>query len=101
MAISALRRTVVWNREPRVVKHRARPRRCVMASRAGRGESSRQVVWICGACVIRLVAGITIGRGSHKDVIDVATCARDSDVRSGQREGRVVVIKDRARPRGC
>src|ERR1039458_8858416 len=74
-----------------VVEDRACPRGRRVACRAGRGESRRQVVWICGACVIRLVAGITIGRRSHKDIIYVAGGARDDDVSACQRERGAVV----------
>ena len=49
--------------------------------------------------VILGVAGIAIRRRPREHVIDVAADARYSRMRSGQREGRVVVIEDRSGPR--
>ena len=89
---------MVWNREPRVVKHSTRPRRGCVASRAGRGESRRHVIGIGRSRIVRLVAGIAVSGRSRKNIVDVATRASHRNVRSGQRERRVVVVECRTRP---
>ena len=69
------------------------PGRCSMASCAGGGPASRDVIRVCGSREIRLMAGVASGGGSCKDVVDVAFDAVHGDVRAGERERSVVVIE--------
>ena|ERR1035437_10086636 len=71
-----------------------------MTHGAGGGESRRDVIWLCGCDVFGLVAGVAICRRRCKVAGGVATCAGYGDVRTGQGKGRLVVIENRAGPRG-
>ncbi len=81
-----------------VVEHCARPGRGGVAGGAAGREASRLVIRIGGAVVVLGMAGVAVGRGPSEDVIDVAARAGHGGVRAGQREGRVVVVEDRAGP---
>ena len=70
----ALGPTVV-HREVRVVKLRVEPRGRIVARFARRREMRRRVVWICGAVVIRLMAGVTRRSRDVVVAIDVAISA--------------------------
>ncbi len=69
-----------------------------MARGAGGGETCGDVIWIRGACEVRLVAGVAIGGSAYKDVVDVARCAWHGNMRASQWEWSVVVIEHRAGP---
>lgn len=97
VAIAALR-VVVRDLEPRVIKGCAEPRRGRVAGLAGCGEPGGHVIRAGGALILHLVARIAIRRRSGEDIVDMAACARNADVRTGQRKRRVVVIEGRARP---
>ena len=56
------------------------------------------MVGTCGAGEIRLVAGIAVGWNSGEVVVHVAGGAGHGFVRTGQREGSLVVVEDCARP---
>jgi hypothetical protein len=87
--------------EERVISRRQSRRyprcRCV-ASSAGGGPGSRYMVWIGCPCEIGFVARIAVSRRTREDIVDVAQSAGDRRVRAGERERRVVVIKDRPGP---
>jgi len=84
--------------KPGVVERRAGPRRGVVAGGASGGEVGRDVVRILDARVIRLVARIAVGRDRGVVVGDVARRAGYRDVRAGERERGVVVIKSGGSP---
>src|ERR1035441_6677755 len=69
-----------------------------MADRTSGGKSSREVIGIVGACVIRLVAGIAVGRQSCEVIVFVTGCAWHCDVCAGQRERGLVVVEGRCGP---
>jgi hypothetical protein len=78
------------------------PRCRRMACGASRRPACCHMIGIRGAIEIRLVAGVTGRRCAGKDVIDMAADAIHSEVRTGQWEGCVVVIKRCPCPRcGC
>lgn len=58
--------------EPGVVEGRSQPGDCCVASSAGGGEAGGGVVWVGGSGEVHLVAGVAVGWGSHKDIVDVA-----------------------------
>ena len=98
MAIGTLRCGVMGNGEPRMVKHRARPRGSVVAGSASCGESRRHVIGIGRPRIIHLMARVAIRRRSGENIIDVATAAGHRDVRAGQGKRRARVVEGRARP---
>ena len=58
------------------------------------------MIRICGALIIRLVAGVTVRWRSGKLAVNVATGAGHGGVRAGQREGGGVVVEARRSPGG-
>ena len=98
---NSIRVTVIYV-EPRVVEYGAGPCGGRMARVASGREPSRFVVRIGRVVVIRLVAAHACGRQRRVVVIDVAHHASHGrcGMESSKREGRVVVIKYRARPVG-
>ena len=72
-----------------------------VAGRAGGRPASCDVIGICGSGKIRLMARVASGRCSRKDIVDVALDAVDGSVRTGEGEGRAVVIEGCPRPGGC
>jgi hypothetical protein len=56
------------------------------------------MIGIRGSGKVSLVAGITVRRRSCKDIVDVALIACNRRMRTGEREGRVVVIERGASP---
>ena len=88
-------------REEGVVTRRQRggnPRGGGVARGAGGGPTRSNMIGICGAGKVCLVARVTIGWRSGKHVIDVALIAPDVDVCPGEREGCVVVVEGRPGP---
>jgi len=83
-----------------VVKGCACPRRGVMAGLARGRETGCRVRGIIRIVEIRLVAPDASGGHRRKVPVHVALRARHRDVRAGQREGRIVVVKRRGQP-GC
>ncbi len=81
-----------------MVKGRRRPRAGGVAENTGSGEAGSDVTGVGGAGEVGRMAGVAIGWGTYKDVVDVARCARNSDVRAGEWERSVVVIEHRASP---
>ena len=73
---------------------------CGVAGCAGGRPARSSVVRIRGTGVVRLVAGVAIGWGARKHVVDVAEDASHRSVRARQRERRVVVVKGCAGPIG-
>ena len=80
MTVAAQLRGVMRNREPGVIESRTQPAGCRVTGLAGGWETRSSVVRIGRARVIRLVARITIGRGSREHSANVATRAGDGDV---------------------
>jgi len=78
-------------------------RRIPCSRRVAKGTRGREpaadVSRIGGSGKVCLVAGVAIRRRSCEHIVDVAAGARYRRMCSGQRERRVVVIKDRSRPR--
>jgi len=91
-------RVAVIHREVRVIERRARPRRCCVASGAGRREPGGSVVRIGRAVVVALVATHAGRRQRRVVVVHVAISAGHGGVRAGQRESRRVVIEGSAGP---
>jgi len=71
-----------------------------VAGGTGGGPASGGVIRIRGAVEVGGVAGVARSGCSGKDIIDVAFNTIDRCVRAGEREGRVVVVKGGASPRG-
>jgi len=90
----------VVRREVGVIESRSGPGGGCMARSARRREARRSVIRIRRAVVIRLVAAHACGRQRRVVVVDVAHHASHGrcGMKSSKREGRVVVIKGRARP---
>ncbi len=61
-----------WEWRVVVIEHRARPRTGRVTRGAGCGESRSDVVGVCRAGVVRLMAGVAIGRRAGELVVDVA-----------------------------
>jgi len=91
MAIGALCRAVVRDREPSMIESSACPRRRSMASRARGRETRRRMVGIGGPVIVRLVTRVAIRRRSRKHVVNVATRTGNRGMRTGQRERRAVM----------
>ncbi len=72
-----------------VVEDSIGPRAGVVANGAGCGESSRDVIWIGGGGVLRLMAGVAIGRHGCVVIVDVALGAGRGEVGSGEGECRL------------
>ena len=87
------------NREPGVIKRRSRPRRGVVAQRAGGGEGRRRVIGISSALVIRLVAGVAVRRCSCIPPVNVATGAGHGRMCPGKRPTSRAVIETGRNPR--
>ena len=68
-------------REPCVIERCARPRYRGVARRARGRETRRRMVGVGRAVVVRLMAGVAIGRRSRKHVVDVAERAGYGQVR--------------------
>ena len=85
-----------------MIERRTCPGTGVVAVLARCGEELRlrRMAGVCAVVVIRLMAADTGSRQSRVIAVDVAIYAfsRWDQVRSGQRECRVVVIKRRIRP---
>ena len=81
--------------EPGMVERCPRPRRCVVASRAGGRENGwrRCMNWIRGGVVVGLVAAVACGRKRGVVVIYVTCGAGDGRMESRQRKHRRAVIK--------
>lgn len=69
-----------------------------VACSAGSRPARRDVIWACGAGKVLRMAGIAICRRTRKHVVNVAKIAGHGDVRTCQRERRVVVIEGCACP---
>ena len=90
----------VARREVGVIESRPCPGRGRMARSARGREARRRVIRIRRAVVVGLVAAHARGWQRRVVVVDVAHHASNgrSRVEASEREGRVVVIKGRARP---
>ena len=103
VTLPALQRGVsTRQRETRavVIKRRIVPRGRVVALLAGSWQPTLYVVRIGCAIEVLHMAGSTIGRRAYELAINVAQIARNSRVRTGQRElGEGVVIERRRIPR--
>ena len=86
--------------EPGVIECRVRPLDGVMAGGASGREVRSNMVRIIRVLIGRLMAPVTVRRQRLVVVIDMAvgTDARRHHVRTGEREGSLVVIEDRVRP---
>jgi hypothetical protein len=82
-----------------MVEYSARPRCCRVAERTVGWEPRLDVIGIRGPVVILDVATVAIGGRAGKFAVDVAQIARDADVRAGEWERSLRVVKDRASPR--
>ncbi len=71
-----------------------------MAGLAGCRETGGRMVRIGRGLVIRLVAGIAVGRNRCVVIVHVAIGASHGGVGPGEREGGVVVIERRRLPGG-
>lgn len=81
-----------------VIESRVQPGGGVVTGRTGGWELGRRVIRVRGVVVIRLVTGIAIRRHRGVVVVHVTTVTGNRNVRAGQRECGVVVIKVRAVP---
>lgn len=70
-----------------------------MAVLASSREGRRYVVWICGAGIRCLVAGVAVGGYCGVVVVDVATGARRGSVCAGQGKRAGTVVESARRPR--
>jgi hypothetical protein len=86
-------------REFIVIEGSSRPGRRCMTNRAVGGETRLDVIRIRGALKILDVATVAIRRRAGKFAVDVAQVARDADVRAGEWERSLRMVKDRASPR--
>src|SRR6266567_1782430 len=68
-----------------VVEDSIGPRAGVVANGAGCGESSRDVIWVGGGGVLRLMAGVAIGGSARESVVGVALRAGNVDMHSSER----------------
>ena len=81
-----------------VVEGRRRPRRCVMAGRAGGGETGCHVIGVVSPGKVRLMARIAIGWNRRVVVIRMTLRARDGDMCAGQWKRRSRVVEGRSSP---
>lgn len=86
--------------EPGVVKGGSQPTGSGVAGGAGCGKAGGNVIRIGRALVVSFVATVAIRGHGRVVVVHVATGTRDGRMRTGQRKGRVVVIKRGRGPRG-
>ena len=91
-------RIPVVDREVGVIESRSRPGGCGVAGCARRRETSRLVIRIGRAVVIRLMAAHTRDRQCRVVVVHVAIGAGHSRVRPRQRERGRVVVEGRSTP---
>jgi len=87
--------------ERTVIEFRARPGCRPMALRTGLRESGGSMIWVGGLVVVSKVTANTISRRAGKASVDVALLARESGMRSRQREsGESQVVEFCACPGG-
>ncbi len=87
-----------WKWRLGMIEYCACPTGGVVAGGAVGREPSLNVIGIGCPLVILGVAGVAIGGGAREFVIDVAERASHADVRAGQGERSLGVIKNRSRP---
>lgn len=93
VAVAAQLGGVVWNRKPRVIECRTRPRCGCVACLASRRKASGYVIGIRRPGVVGPVARVAISRNGGVVSTDVAIRASDRGVSAGQRECRFAVIE--------
>lgn len=98
MAVAAKLSGVMWDREPRVIKGRAGPRRSCVTRLARRWKSRCHVIRVRRSRVIDFVARVAIGRNAGVIASDVAVRTRHRGVSAGQREYGLAVIEGRRLP---
>lgn len=96
---ACMRARVDW--EPAVAKRCTSPGGRTVTGIARGGELRSNVVRVCGARVISLVARITVCRRSCVNAVYVAIRTRDVHVCSGQREAGLAVVERSWLPRVC
>jgi hypothetical protein len=84
--------------EPRVIEGRSRPRRGGVARLTARGESGRLMVGIGRLLVLRRVTAIAVGWEARIVIVYMAIRADHGVVSTGERKGRVVMIKNTLGP---
>ncbi len=99
MTVAAQLRGVMRDREPGVIEGGSRPGRGRVARLTRGGETRRHVIRVRRRLVVCLVTGIAVGGSTRVNPTNVATGARNVDMRPGQREPRQVVVEARRSPR--
>jgi len=72
-----------------------------VANDARRWEADRLVIRVRSSVVVCRVARVTVSWNGCVVIIDVTSCTGNRDMRAGQRESGLTVIKARGNPGGC